>query len=850
MTLPVGTRFGPYEVLSAAGAGGMGEVYRARDTRLGREVAVKILPEAFASDAGRLRRFEQEVQVLSALNHPNILGVYDVGEADGMHYFVSELLEGEDLRQRLAAGALTLRKAVEFAIQIAHGLAAAHEKGIIHRDLKPENVFVTKDGRVKLLDFGLAKPSAVATAAGNNPTMTMGSEAGTVLGTVGYMSPEQVRGKAADQRSDLFSFGVVLYEMIAGKRAFTGESSVEVMNAILKSDPPELTSSDRNVPAALDRVIRRCLEKNPEERFQSARDVAFALDAVGGTSSASGAVAPVIAAKRSRWMLAVGVAVLALVAALGYWALTKRPPQVEYRQLTFESGYAGPARFSRDGSTIIYSAAWNGEQETMYSRRANSEATKSLNIDAEVMGVADSGDMAVILKRRFLGSWLQTGTLARLPLDGGTPRPILDDVYAADISRDGQEFAVVRAGDGRELLEFPIGKVLFKTTGWISDVHISPDGKQVAFYEHPLVPDDGGFVSTVDQNGNYRRLTDYYASGHGLVWSTNGKEIWHTASLNGEEQILLAVTLDGKRRVVLRAPIETQIQDISSAGTVLLASIRYNVELGVKHASDKTARMLQAGIVDMAAVSHDGEWLVYSRFEGTDYKVFLQNTSGTAPVLIGEGYGSGISYDSKLIAAVRSAAPNKLILYPAGAGEKREIDLGDLNARVATVENGITFSRDGHYALISALDKQQQIRCYLVNLTDGTLRAVTPAGTGLGKLSPDATRVLAIDVIKRKPVVVELGSGQPSDVVGVGEHEEVIGWTEDSRSLIVRTEELPTKVFSVEIGTGKRKFIQTVEPLATLGAMYARLVTCADGSVVGYRLRRGMYALYSVDGLK
>src|SRR3954447_19383000 len=309
MTLPVGTRFGPYEVLSAAGAGGMGEGYRARDTRLGREVAVKILPEAFASDAGRLRRFEQEVKVLSALNHPNILGVYDVGEADGMHFFVSELLEGEDLRQRLSAGALTLRKAVEFAIQIAHGLAAAHEKGIIHRDLKPENIFVTKDGRVKLLDFGLAKPTAVASAAANSPTMTVGSEAGTVLGTVGYMSPEQVRGKAADQRSDLFSFGVVLYEMIAGKRAFTGESSIEVMNAILKSDPPELTSGDRNVPAALDRVIRRCLEKNPEERFQSARDVAFALEAVGGSSS-SGAVT-VVPEKRRRGSVWLAAAVAA-----------------------------------------------------------------------------------------------------------------------------------------------------------------------------------------------------------------------------------------------------------------------------------------------------------------------------------------------------------------------------------------------------------------------------------------------------------------------------------------------------------------------------------------------------------
>jgi len=354
----------------------------------------------------------------------------------------------------------------------------------------------------------------------------------------------------------------------------------------------------------------------------------------------------------------------------------------------------------------------------------------------------------------------------------------------------------------------------------------------------------------VDVNGNYRRLTENYASGHGLVWTANGKEIWHTASLTGEEQTLLAISLDGKRRTVLRAPIEMQVQDISSTGTVLLASIRYNVELGVKHASEKTARMLQAGIVDMAAVSHDGEWLVYSRFEGSDYKIFLQNTNGTAPVLIGDGYGSGISYDSRLIAAVRAAEPNKLILYPAGAGEKREIDLGKLNARVATVENGITFSRDGRFALLSASNPQQEVRSYLVNLGDGSLHPVTPVGTSLGKLSPDGTHVFAIDMATRKPVVVEIGSGKLSDVPGIGAHEEVLGWTEDGKSVTLRTEELPTKVFIVEVSTGRRRFIQTVEPIANLGSMYARLVACADGSVVGYRLRRGMYALYSVEGLK
>jgi eukaryotic-like serine/threonine-protein kinase len=851
MTLPVGTQFGPYEILSTAGSGGMGEVYRARDTRLGRYVAVKILPETFASEADRLRRFEQEVQMLSALNHPNILGVYDVGESNGLHYFVSELLEGKNLRERMTASLLPIRKSVEYAIQIAKGLSAAHEKGIIHRDLKPENIFITNDGRVKLLDFGLAKPVTATAAAGADRTQTIASEAGIVLGTVGYMSPEQVRGKAADQRSDLFSFGAVLFEIVSGQRAFGADSSVEVMNAILKDDPPELAAAERNVPPALDRIIRRCLEKDPEERFQSARDVAFALEAISAPSNASGSTEAIAqSSKHKPWRLGAALVVLSFVAVLAYLPMSKSAPVMEYRQLTFESGYAGPARFSRDGGTIVYSAAWNGSPVQLYSQRANSDTPQSLNLDAEVLGIADTGDMAVILKRRFLGSWLQNGTLARLPLDGGTPRPILEDVYSADISRDGKEFAVARTGNGKQRLEYPIGKVLFKTQGWISDVRISPDGKHIAFYEHPLVPDDGGYISVVDLNGSARRLGTAYASGHGVAWSPDGKEIWHTASLNGEEQTLLAITLDGKRRTLLRAPIEMQIQDISSAGAVLLASIRYNVELGVKHAKDKTSHMLEAGIVDMAAVSHDGQWLVYSRFEGSDYKIFLQNTNGAAPVLIGEGYGSGISYDSRLIAAVRAAEPNKLVLYPAGAGEKREIDLGKLNARVATVENGITFSRDGRFALLSAINPQQEIRSYLVNLGDGSLRPVTPVGTSLAKLSPDATHVFAMDMTMGKPVVVEISSGKLSEVLGIDEHEEVLGWTEDGKSVTVRTEDLPTKIFIVEVATGKRRFIQTVEPIANLGSMYARLVACADGSVVGYRLRRGMYALYVANGLR
>ena len=297
MTLAAGSKLGPYEILGAIGAGGMGEVYRAKDPRLGREVAIKVLPASFSSDADRLRRFEQEAKAAGILNHPNITAVYDIGTHDDAPYVVQELLEGETLRSLLAGGKLAQRKIIDYSLQIAHGLAAAHGKGIVHRDLKPENLFVTSDGRVKILDFGLAKLThqEEGSQVTNLPTATAGTEPGVVLGTLGYMSPEQVRGKPADARSDIFSFGAILYEMLSGKRAFSGDTAADTMSAILKEDPPDLSVTNQNVSPGLERIVRHCLEKNPEQRFHSAHDLAFDLEALSTATSGPAGVRPVAA---------------------------------------------------------------------------------------------------------------------------------------------------------------------------------------------------------------------------------------------------------------------------------------------------------------------------------------------------------------------------------------------------------------------------------------------------------------------------------------------------------------------------------------------------------------------------
>ncbi|MGH9557499.1 MAG: serine/threonine-protein kinase, partial [Terriglobales bacterium] len=379
MALTAGTRLGPYEIVAAIGAGGMGEVYRARDPRLGRDVAVKVLPAAFAMDAERLARFQREARIIAALSHPNILAVYDVGADEGQHYLVSELVEGASLRARLAEDPPPARKAVEYAVQIAQGLAAAHEKGVIHRDLKPDNLLLSKDGRVKILDFGLAQ---VAPTSAHGDDQTSPTAAGAVLGTAGYMSPEQVRGLPVDQRSDIFSFGAVLYEMLTGQRAFHRDTSAETMTSILKEEPPEVSAGGKPVPPGLDRIVRHCLEKNPEERFQSARDLAFDLASLSGNSTTAAQAVPLPVARRTV-TAGLAMAALAAVGVLAFFVGRQTVPVAgppRFQRLTFRDGYISVARFAPDGQTVVYSAQWDNAPTEIFATRFEFPESRPLGL--------------------------------------------------------------------------------------------------------------------------------------------------------------------------------------------------------------------------------------------------------------------------------------------------------------------------------------------------------------------------------------------------------------------------------------------------------------------------------------
>jgi serine/threonine protein kinase len=495
MPLTSGTKIGPYEILAPLGAGGMGEVYRARDTRLGRDVALKILPSAFALDPDRLRRFEQEARAVAALNHPNILAIHDIGEQNGVPFLVSELLEGASLRAELETGALSTRKTADYVVQIAQGLAAAHEKNIVHRDLKPENIFITREGRVKILDFGLAKLASKADGSAPDAayqTLTSApTEAGVVMGTAGYMAPEQVRGAAIDSRTDIFAFGAVLYEMVSGQRAFRRDTAAETMTAILKEDPPELSTLDHPVSPGIERIILRCLEKQPEQRFQSAKDLAFALEALSGTTSKSVANAAIASDKgKTRKPLAFTAAIGALCLLLGAaiaWYLHPRPnPVPTFVRSSFDRGEVLQARFAPDGKTIVYSAQLNANPVDTYIIREDYPQSVSAGLHGAILlSVSRQGQLALLTNPQYFAHTHWLGTLASSPLGGTAPRELLENVLDADWAPNGTDLAIIDHDQKNWRLQYPIGKTLLEGPNWISDLRVSPDGERVAFFRHP-----------------------------------------------------------------------------------------------------------------------------------------------------------------------------------------------------------------------------------------------------------------------------------------------------------------------------------------------------------------------------
>jgi len=864
MTLSSGTRLGPYEILAPIGAGGMGEVYRARDLKLNRDVAVKVLPEHLADDAEARGRFEREAQAVAALSHPNILAIHDFGIEGGVAYSVTELLEGETLRARLSGSPLHSRKAVDFALQIARGLAAAHERGIVHRDLKPENVFLTKDGHVKILDFGLARMTGVAGFGGatSAPTEAAGTAPGTVMGTMGYMSPEQVRGREADHRTDIFSFGAVLYEMLSGRRAFRGDSAADTMTEILKAEPPDLSETNHAVSPALERLVRHCLEKNPEDRFQSARDLAYDLEAASGLSvSESRAAAPRGAYRRlPRVALPIAAAAVVAALALGWFAAKRFGPKhgeenANFHQLTFRRGFVSSARFASDGQSVVFSAQWDGQPSDMSPKRPDSPDALSLQLPpAEVFAVSSTGQTAIALDCKFVHNGACAGTLAVVPLTGGAPRPLQEAVQWADWTPDGSALAIVRDAEGKGKLEFPLGKVLYETAGHLSWPRFSPDGKSIAFLDHPFGVDDRGAVAMIDLAGRKTKLTADYESVQGLSWSPDGKEVWFTGAESGTGRALRAVSLSRKERVVAKVPGGLTLRDISKAGLVLLT--HENVRKGIMGLGAGQPRERELSWLEWSLpydLSNDGTMLLLNeqgQAAGENYAVCLRKMDGSPVIRLGEGIPRALSPDGKWVVANLPKEGAPMMLLPTGTGQPRNLPSGNFSQFGA-----VAWLPDSRHFLFAANEPGSRRRVCLQDIDGGAPRAVSPPDAkipGFGLSADGKTVYVGGPDGKPASFPVEGGPLTPAfrnvDFGGL----QPIRFSADGRFVFLRDAgKIPVSVYRIDLASGRKNLLRELSPGDPAGLQaIGNIRLSGDGSAYVYGYTRALSDLYAVDGLR
>ena len=838
MPIAPGTRFGPYEIISRIGAGGMGEVFRARDTRLGRAVAIKVLPGEFAADAARLQRFEQEARAASALNHPNIITVYDVGSVDHVSYLAMELVEGKSLRELVDHGALPVRRILDLGVQIADGLAKAHDAGIIHRDLKPENIMISADGFAKILDFGLAK-LIPPPQSDDSKTVRRDSTAGTLLGTAGYMSPEQAAGEKVDFRSDQFSFGTILYEMATGARPFRRGTAAETLTAIIREEPERL---DPSVPAPLRWIIERCLAKDPDARYASTKDLARDLKSTRDHLSDVGqAIQPIRRRWSNGWML------LAIPLAAAMFFAGKRAARVippEFKQLTFRRGTIWNARFAPDGR-VVYAAAWDGAPSTIF------EESRSLGLtDADILAISRSGQMLVSLHRHNTGPFQRAGVLAQMAVDGSTaPRELTNDVREADWTPDEKEMMVVRDVGGHSRIELPIGHVLYETAGWVSSARVSRDGSRVAFLDHAILSDDGGSVAEVDRNGRKRVLSGPFQTLDGLAWSPRD-EVWFSGSKEGANRVLYAAGGPGHDRLLSRVGGSLTLRDITGDGRAVVTQDVYRIRLFTSRNGEKEHELSWLDWSLAGDLTKDGKEVVFSEAGeggGAGYSVFIRNTDGSPAIRLGEGIGLAFSPDRQWVAAiVHSGSFGELMVFPTGAGMARRISTPGLKVNLAD------WMPDGKQILFTASDAKT-VRLYLQDLAGGAPKPVSGEGFRQFErtISADGKWVAATGP-DQKNYLVPIAGGTPRLLSNLMAGDQPSGWTADGSSLYVFTRgQIPARVYRLNVQSGEKTPWKELQPYETAGMYEAsRVLPTPDGKTYVASYRQQLSDLFLLDGLR
>jgi serine/threonine protein kinase len=899
--LVLGQTIGNYKILSLLGEGGMGEVYLAQDIKLGRQIALKLLPAQVTSDADRLHRFEQEAYAASALNHPNIVTIHEISQVDGEHFIVTEFIDGQTLREKMAESTIQLREALDMAIQLTSALAAAHLAGIVHRDIKPENIMLRRDGYAKLLDFGLAKLTEGKTHRENEGTRApVKTNPGMLLGTVTYMSPEQARSLPLDGRTDIFSLGIVLYETIAHRLPFDGETSSDVIVSILEKEPIPLRQIAPEVPVELEWMIKKALAKDREQRYQTIKELHIDLQRLrqelelqakldglapvrlhdagrntdGSAKKSTGSLVPgalnsgpFIEGKAKsttfgrRKVFIVGLAAIALFSLASFYAGRKQvslPSLPTFRQLTFRRGAISGARFSPDGNTIIYGASFDGKPIELFTSRLENPQSSSLNKQADIKSISSTGEMAILLDCLEDNGECVNGTLAQLPLIGGTPRKLMEHVYQADWAPNGQDLAVVRSNEGQFQLEYPIGTVLYKASGRIQYMRVSPKGDKVAFVDQPVLGDDSGSIMTVDRRGQKRILSDGWKEEGGLAWTPSGDEIWFSAGKNGVNEIYAVASSGREPRLVFREQGNIGLKDISKDGRVLTQrGIPRSRMIGFTSDSKHERELAWFDWSTSADISADGKNLLFYEWGSAgagNWFVYLRAMDGLSePVELGEGKAFGLSPDGKWALALRGGVPPQLVLLPTGVGESRLLPRGD----ITEYHFASWFPNSNQILFTGIVDPGHGMRSYVQDISGGLPQPISPEGQVALLVAPDGKRIVvfAPEGSDGRYYLSPINGAESTPIPGMEKGEVPIQWSADGRALYVRGPgDFSTKIHRIDLANGHRVLLREIVPdqvgLIGIEVGPGGIQITPDGKSYVYTYWTALRDLFLAEGMK
>ncbi|MBS2022623.1 MAG: protein kinase, partial [Deltaproteobacteria bacterium] len=824
---------GRYRLEHLIARGGSGSVFAGFDKVMERRVAIKVLATN-EDDPARQGRLEGEARINGALPHPNVVAAFDIGQHEGRPFIVTELLEGATLRAKLTEGPIPAAKALDYALQLANGLAAAHEKGVVHCDLKPENVFVTGDGWIKIFDFGIARVHRVDQTASEEPSDE--GQSG-FAGTSGYAAPEQLDGGEPEPRWDVFAFGAVAWEMLAGKRAFPGATREERREATRKANPGKLPAS---VPARLRAVVEKCLSLDRAQRYASGKELVAALSQVRR--------------KRTQELRAAAIAavvILLAVAGVAYVRAPGKPTELAFRQITFHPGAVWTARFSPDGQRVWYTETWDGSPARIFSTGTDEKQSQRLEIDHAVLaGMSASGQIAILEQPHF-ENYDYSGTLAVAPAPGSAAREVQTQVDYADLTADASNMVIVHREGSTARLEFPRGKVLVEGRGWFGHPRLSPKGDYIAYFEHPRVSEADGALCVVSTSGERRELVSKLRNAEGLAWSPSGDEIWFTATVPGQgsQPALRAVTLSGAMRLLARAPGNLKLQDVAPDGRVLATQPQnyLGLTLSDRDGQDRDLSWLDQPV--LYDLTPDGSKLLFGVLLGAGNvgPLYVRGTDGGPPIQLGQGLTGAISHDGRWVAATSVQGPLLPIkILPTGPGAPRELPAAGLTALRAR------FFPDGKRLLVFAEGLGTGPRLYIRDLDGGEPKAISDEGIvhHWFDISPDGTRVVAARVDGATLLLDPAVTLPPRQVQGPHTGEVPYCWLDDHEVLMGVPVELPARLFAVNVDTGERRPWSSVMPRAPGAFGMARILAAQNGKMLAYNYASAKTHLYLVEGIR